>query len=533
MIGMRLIMKKNCILIALALPVACAFARTQEIALWRGETQTFRLQDFAHVSGEPPQGVVMRLGVLRDVDYRESPEAVRWQKASQEISPIEGLKVDETLKPLHRYTVADRVDFSVAAAKCCPRIVEFAAAREAKPGTYALGDVVLRIVDRELPPSKEWKSILDLWQHPWAVARIAGVEPFSPEHYAKMRPLWKMLAEAGGRALTVTLVDQPWNHQCYDAYESMVGKVRHADGRWTYDFTRFDEYVAFGRECGLGPMITCYTMCPWGYLVDWRDEAGAVHKAQSKPGTPFFEEYWGAFLPVFAAHLREKGWLGDTYIAMDERSREDMMNVGALIRRCSPELKVSTAGDKRPSEMEGIDIAHYCQSLTHVTPEFLAEAAQRRAEGKLTTYYVCCWPPRPNTFMSSGAGEAYWCGFYPAAAGLDGVLRWAYNSWGEDPMNDMSYGDWLAGDTALVYPDGSPSWRFVELRRGLVAGEKFRILCAAGALDAAEVSSIRSRFDVQKAMTGGTIFHQVEEWTEAALNKDVKDVLPVPKKWVE
>jgi hypothetical protein len=34
-------------------------------------------------------------------------------------------------------------------------------------------------------------------------------------------------------------------------------------------------------------------------------------------------------------------------------------------------------------------------------------------------------------------------------------------------------------------------------------------------------------------MTGGTIFHQVEEWTEAALNKDVKDVRPVPKKWVE
>ena len=59
-----MIMKKNCILIALALPVACAFARTQEIALWRGETQTFRLQDFAHVSGEPPQGVIMRLGVL-------------------------------------------------------------------------------------------------------------------------------------------------------------------------------------------------------------------------------------------------------------------------------------------------------------------------------------------------------------------------------------------------------------------------------------------------------------------------------------
>lgn len=90
--GVDKMMTRREFVFALALPVACAFARTQEIALWRGETQVFRLQDFAHVSGEPPQGVVMRLGVLRDVDYRESPEAVRWQKASQEISPIEGIK---------------------------------------------------------------------------------------------------------------------------------------------------------------------------------------------------------------------------------------------------------------------------------------------------------------------------------------------------------------------------------------------------------------------------------------------------------
>ena len=78
--GVDKMMTRREFVFALALPVACAFARTQEIALWRGETQAFRLQDFAHVSGEVPHGVTMRLGVLRDVDYRESPEAVRWQK---------------------------------------------------------------------------------------------------------------------------------------------------------------------------------------------------------------------------------------------------------------------------------------------------------------------------------------------------------------------------------------------------------------------------------------------------------------------
>ena len=509
--------KLECLALVFVLPFSVQ-ARTQEIALWRGETQVFRLLDFAHLSGDAPRGVKMRCGVLRDVSYRESPEALRWQKASQEISPLQGLTVDETLKPLHRYVVADRVDFSVSAAQGCPRIVEFAVSSDAVPGSYALGDVLLRIVDSELPPASQWKGFLDLWQHPWAVARTAGVKPFSPEHYAKMRPLWEMLAQAGGKALTVTLVNQPWNHQCYDAYGTMVAKTRRADGTWDYDFTLFDEYVAFGRSCGIGPVIACYTMCPWNYLVDWTDEQGVVHKDRAKPGTPFFAEYWGAFLPVFAQHLKEKDWFDDVYVAMDERSREDVLAIWNLLKEKAPGLKISMAGDKRPSEMDGIDIACYSQGAANLTPEFLAEVPARRAKGKITTYYVCCWPPRPNTFMSSGAGEAFWLGFAPAALGLDGFLRWAYNSWGEDPMNDMSYDSWLAGDTALVYPDGSPSWRFIELRRGIIAGEKFRILSAKNGLNVEKAATIRSRFDALKAMTGRTNFFQVEERTESDLN---------------
>jgi len=514
---------KNAVVVALAatLVTGAAVARTQDIALWRGETQTFRLQSFVKLGGELPAGVEMRRGVIRDVDYRESPEAVRWQRACHEILAPGGLDIDRNLRSLHKYTVADRVDFSVAEAKGCPKIVEFKVATDAKPGDYLLGDVKLTVVDRVLPPAKDWQYFLDLWQHPWAVARTAGVKPFSKEHYAKMRPLWEMLAQAGGKALTVSILDQPWNHQCYDAYESMVGKVRDANGKWTYDFSLFDEYVAFGRSCGLGPVIACYTMCPWNYYVDWKDGKGVMHKESAKPGTPFFEEYWGAFLPAFAQHLKEKGWFDDTFIAMDERSREDVLNIANLMKRCAPGLKISMAGDKKPSEMDGIDIACYSQGAAHLTPEFLKEAAERKAKGLVTTYYVCCWPPRPNTFMSSSAGEAYCCTFLSAVAGLDGFLRWAYNSWGEDPMNDMSYDFWLAGDVALVYPDASPSWRFVELRRGVVAAEKFRILKAAGAIDPVDLATLQKKFDDKQAMLGTVIYQMAEEEAERILNKTV------------
>ena len=77
--------------------------------------------------------------------------------------------------------------------------------------------------------------------------------------------------------------------------------------------------------------------------------------------------------------------------------------------------------------------------------------------------------------MSSGPGEAFVCGFYPAACGLDGLLRWAYNSWVKDPCVDSRFRTWRAGDCYLVYPDG-PSIAFQRLIEGIQDNEKIRIL---------------------------------------------------------
>jgi len=340
--------------------------------------------------------------------------------------------------------------------------------------------VRLTVIDRTLPPAAEWKTYLDLWQHPWAVARVAKAEPFSKAHYDAMRPLWRTLAAAGQKVLTTTIVGLPWNHQCYDGYGTMVRHVKKADGAWTFDYKVFDDYVAFGKSCGIGPDIACYTMCPWGNVVRWEDEKGTEQKLEAKPGSSAFAGYWGPFLKDFAAHLRAKGWLDHAYISMDERAPEDMKKIADFIHANAPGMKIATAGNRPPSDFKGIVIDNYSQYLPHVDPAFLAEAAARRAEGKITTYYVCCGPARPNTLVTSDPNEAFWVGAYPAVAGLDGFLRWAYNSWPADPAADSSFGSWPAGDTYLVYPDGSPSIRWLNLLDGLQQGEKLRILRAAG-----------------------------------------------------
>lgn len=365
---------------------------------------------------------------------------------------------------------------------CFPKkVCKVTVDKDAKAGKVQFGPMTVRVVDRVLPPPAEWKYFLDLWQHPWAVSRYFGVEPFSDEHFEKMAPVYKTLAECGVKALTVTLLDYPWNHQCYDAYESMIGRVKNDDGSWTFDYTIFDKYVEFGRRCGIGPDIACYTMCPWGYVVRWQDSKGNTKSATALPGSEIFNDYWGAFLVDFKKHLIEKGWFNDAYIAMDERAPKDVAIIAKFIQEKAPGMKIAMAGNRKPSDFNGIVIDNYSQYLSYITPEFLSEIPDRRKNGWKTTLYVCCGPERPNTFMSSADNEAFWLGVYPQLCGLDGFLRWAANSWPHDPYVDASFGDWKAGDTYLVYPEGEYSARLLSLRSGVVAAEKLRILKESGA----------------------------------------------------
>ena len=134
--------------LALALAAATGGARTFEVTAWRGETVAARVPDFCEL-GEMPDGLTIRHGVLKSVKYAPTPES------------------------LQRLEVYDRVKWTRDDDDDGPRVVEVAVPADAKPGVYDCGMMRVTVVDRVLPPPKEWKYYLDLWQHPWAVARLA------------------------------------------------------------------------------------------------------------------------------------------------------------------------------------------------------------------------------------------------------------------------------------------------------------------------------------------------------------------------
>ena len=56
------------------------------------------------------------------------------------------------------------------------------------------------------------------------------------------------------------------------------------------------------------------------------------------------------------------------------------------------------------------------------------------------------------------------------------MLRWAYNSWVADPLNDSRFRTWAAGDCYIVYPFARSSIRFERLIEGIQNAEKVRLL---------------------------------------------------------
>lgn len=344
-----------------------------------------------------------------------------------------------------------------------------------KDGDKVLSELKLavNVKNRTLPASTEWAFHLDLWQNPYAEARYYNVEPFSKEHFDRMRPDMQNYVDAGGKVITASIMHKPWNGQTYDPFESMVTWLKKADGTWYFDYTVFDKWVEYMMSLGVKKQINCYSMVPWRLSFQYFDQASNSFKyLNAKPGEAAYDEFWGNMLTSFAKHLKEKGWFDITHISMDERPMKDMLATLKVIRKADKDFKVSLAGTYHDELVK--ELHDYCIAIGE---KFPAEVIKSRKEaGQVTTYYTCCTEPRPNTFTFSAPAEAEWLGWFAAKENLDGYLRWALNSWVKNPLQDSRFTAWAAGDTYMIYPEGRSSIRFERLIEGIQSYEKIRIL---------------------------------------------------------
>ena len=338
-------------------------------------------------------------------------------------------------------------------------------------------EIELEVIGQVLPPPSEWIFHLDQWQHPSAIARVEQVPVWSDQHFEAMKSTMQMLADAGQKVITATLNKDPWNVQTFDPYADMIVWTKRQDGSWVYDYTVFDRWVQFMMDIGVTKMINCYSMIPWNNEIHYKDEAtDQVINIKAVPGTAVFEEVWEPFLKDFVKHLEQKDWLKITNIAIDERKREEVDGALKLIQRVAPELGVSYADNQKtyqryPNSQDiSISVGH---------PFSSEDLSDRRSRGLNTTFYICCADEFPNQFTFSDPAESTYLAWYAMAANFNGFLRWAFNSWVENPLRDSRFRTWPAGDTYVVYPQGRSSIRFERMVEGIQDYEKICIIKAA------------------------------------------------------
>ena len=375
--------------------------------------------------------------------------------------------------------------------------------------------ISINVQNHLLPKPRDWSYRLDLWQNPWVIAEYYKVKPWGAEHKSLLKKHMQLYADAGGKYITTYAVHSPWADNSYMIEGNMIEWTRKKDGKWKFDYSIFDQYVQLAIEAGIDKAITLYTPIPWGDRFRYIDEAtGNFVTEQWQATSEIFKTNWNIFLTDLKKHLESKNWLSKTYLGINENAMEQTLSAIKVIRDHSKQWKITYAGDWHP-ELDGLLDDYSC--VFYKEPS-VKDVQNRSAKKQTSTYYICCTPAYPNTFVFSPPVEGRWLGWYTMAHAYDGMLRWAYDAWPADPVRDARHLLWPAGDSYMIYPGGETSIRFEKMREGIVDYEKIRILKAKAAVSTnAEVRNL-----LQELNRHLQLFTAEKEFLEANLKQHLQ-----------
>lgn len=297
------------------------------------------------------------------------------------------------------------------------------------------------------------------------------VERYSDLYWQYMKDMAALLHEA---YQTITRVD----------IFGLIGMNHDRDGKWQFDFSRFDEQVRFYESMGV---LDRLHGAEFGGRKEpvWTSEA-ALSVPVIKDGKPSREmrtldepgvkEFYSEFVPAFVGHLKEIG-MYDRYVQqvcdepIDENS-ESYSEIVKFLKSLAPGLKVMEACQTTKA-VGAIDVWVPQLNFWNDNYRFFED---RKSAGEELWYYTCCFPrgEYPNRFIEQPLLKGrmlYWMGFKYGAAGH---LHWGFNYWNDNPFEETTNpgaGSILpGGDSWIVYPGYRKflrSIRYEQMRDGI------------------------------------------------------------------
>lgn len=418
-------------------------------------------------------------------------------------------------------------------------------------------ELTLEVLDIVMPKPGRYLFDTEYWSYPYNVAYYYNVEPFSNEHIEILKQHMTLYKNLGGHAVTASIVEEAWGGQTYGGgneihYPSMIKWIKKSDGSWVFDYTHFDKWVELNKSIGIADKIICYSLMPWNGVIKYYDEAKKkMKKAKAKPmNKKDYAEIWRPFLQSFVKHLDDKGWFESAYIGFDERRGMDTAFdlIDSIKNKDGLALKKSAAFNDfkhNAAIFERLDCASVgLDEVRANLKDFKEVVKQRRKKGQETTIYTAT-EHVPNSFTKSIPAESYWTIMFAASLNTTGFLRWAYDAWVENPLEDSTHWSFPAGDCFLVYPspkDGTEreskySLRLAKLDEGVRDVNKLYFMRENSSEAAKEVeklfSQIKSDYEFY-TVSKTNIWGRTAKWlTESGKEEMLSDMEEVKRRIYE
>ncbi len=322
----------------------------------------------------------------------------------------------------------------------------------------------LEVINATMLDSQNYLFDVEYWSHPYNVAYYYDVEPFSDEHISILKQHMNLYKNLGGHSIIASIVEEAWGGQTYGGnnkihYPSMIKWIKSRDGKWVFDYTDFDKWVQLNKEIGIADTIICYSMMPWNNIIRYYDESKKkvikvkVNTARNNK----YNEVWNPFLTDFIKHIDEKGWFESTYIGFDERHNMStaLDLIASIKNKDGKSLKISASFNNFKHNANIFNRLDYAsvglQQIRNNLEDFKVQVGLRRNNNQKTTMYTAT-EHVPNSFTKSIPVESYWSIMFAGSLNTTGFLRWAFDAWVKNPLDESTHWSFPAGDCFLVYP---------------------------------------------------------------------------------
>lgn len=319
----------------------------------------------------------------------------------------------------------------------------------------------LDVINAELP---EQTLINTNWFHTDCIMTHYGITAFSDTYWQYVKNFLKVAVEHGMNMVLTPLFTPPLDTKVGGERPTvqLVG-VKLADGKYSFDFTNLDKWIAMCDEVGIKYFELSHLFTQWGAKkcpkivaqVDGKEQRifGWDTKASGKKYTEFLTAFAAAFKP----YLKQKGIEERVYFHVSDEPFASVIRpyrkASKIINELFGEYKIMDALSNLKFYKKGL-VRLPVAANDHIEP-FIGVVPD------LWTYYCCVQVKGvSNKFFSMPSQRNRVLGYQMYKYDVKGFLHWGYNFWYKqfsvgpvDPFTETDAGgNFPSGDSYVVYP---------------------------------------------------------------------------------